>query len=369
MKIVFDGLCISGQLSGVQHYARHIIGQARRDSGQHEFIPIVPERAASVLGSETAMMRTVPVNNRIERIWFEHTSLGRLYRNENADLLHCPSYILPWNFRGHSVVTVHDTIALDYPQYCKPTNALYFNLLLKRSIRNATRIIAVSERVKKDILRLCRVPDEKISVIYHGVEEDFIPQRGVEAEFVRQKWGLPRQYILFVGNIEPKKNLDTLVRAFAILRPKLPEGYKLVIAGQWGWKYDSLLSTIERAGVREHVVLTGYIPACDLPAVYSLAELFVFPSLYEGFGIPPLEAMACGTPVLLSPGGALQEIYPDFCAFADPRSPSEWAVRMEACLTGSGWRARCRQQGLAYAGRFTWERAWEQTLRIYTAIV
>lgn len=370
MRILYNGLCINKQLSGVQSYAERLLHYGIKDDGGHDFLPLLSRGLAYETGiGKGSAVTPIHADRRIRRIGFEHTMLQKIYKQTRSDLLHCPSYILPWRFQGGSVVTVHDTIALDYPGYCKNSNAAYFRLTLGHSIRNATRIIAVSNRVKEDILCRFDVPPEKIAVVYHGVDPIFTPCASEETvRAVRQKYGLPAKYILFVGNVEPKKNLDNLLRAFHIIRPKLEEGYKLVVAGQLGWKYRSFFQLMGYLNLKEHIILTGYVPKEDLPALYISAALFVFPSLYEGFGCPPMEAMACGTPVLLSRAGALPEIYPDFCTFVDPHDPNDIAGKMEFCLTNEKWRQECRQKGLIHAGRFSWEKTWQQTLQVYLSI-
>ncbi|MCJ7506418.1 glycosyltransferase family 4 protein, partial [Candidatus Bathyarchaeota archaeon] len=245
---------------------------------------------------------------RLARILWEHTQLPGLAVKEKLDVLHCLSYICPIRRSAVPyVVTVHDTIAIDHPRWCKPTNALYFNLSMGAAIRKASRVISVSECTADDLKRNFQLCCSKLRVIYPGVDGIF----NASADFshqdeVRKRYGLPDRYVLFVGNIEPKKNIGTLLRVLAKLREQgLP--HKLVLTGKRTWRSGSELDGIYKEAASGNVVLAGYVARNDLPPVYQMADVFVFLSLYEGFGFPPLEAMACGTPVVSSSRGALKE--------------------------------------------------------------
>lgn len=368
MKILFNGLCINEQPSGVQHYAEQLIFQGLKTDPDN-FQAIVPNHWASLYPHSRLLTPQIDTSSRIKRISFEHTLLKTIYRTTKSDILHCPAYILPWRFKNPSVVTVHDTIALDQPKYCKNSTSLYFGTLLRHSIKHATRIITVSHTVKSDILRWTNVPAEKISVIYHGVDPIFVPMDKNQANIKCQQLGLPPRFCLFVGNIEPKKNLKNLIRGFKIFSDKTHDNCKLVIVGQTGWKCRDFMAEIERIGMSDKIFMPGYVSRSVLPVIYSLAELFVFPSLYEGFGLPPLEAMACGAPVLLSPNGALSEVYPDFCKFTNPNDPNDIAKQIEVCLNDYNWRRQSSESGVRHATNFSWERTWDQTLNVYSSIL
>lgn len=372
MKILYNGLCINGKLSGVQYYSQQLMRQAQcNDADGLIFRPVLSEAIVSAEyyhPHPENIMVSADSSNRIRRIICENTTLPALFRTTKSDLLHCPAYILPPFFAGRSVLTVHDTIALDYPAYCKPASIVYFGLLLGRSIRNASHIIAVSEKVKMDIQRLFPRLKPPVTVIYPGVDPIFKSIDTVDVRsLLREKYSLPEHYMLFVGTIEPKKNLINLLYGFKLYR--LAGGkVKLVLVGQWGWRYKSIKQFLSDDETAQYVILLDYVPRSDLPALYSMAELFVFPSLTEGFGFPPLEAMACGTPVLMSERGSLTEIASADCRFLDPENPGQIADRLKLSLEDKAWRQRCRISGPQHAAAYTWKRAWADTCQVYKSL-
>jgi glycosyltransferase involved in cell wall biosynthesis len=305
------------------------------------------------------------ISTRWKRISYEHLRMNRHFVAQQVQILHCPAYILPWRWKGLSVVTVHDTIALDYPEYCPPGNSSYFRIAMPRSIRRASRIIAVSHTVKRDILRHFSISPEKIEVIYHGIDAMF--SKGVKEEKlneVRRKYHLPEKFILFVGNIEPKKNIPRLTDAYldVVRQSRIP--HSLVIAGRYAWKYRDVQQKIVGCKDRQ-IHCPGYVAPSDLPAVYALADLFVFPSLYEGFGLPPLEAMACGTPAIVSDSGALPEITGGHALQVDPRSTESIGRAIYDMLHDPSLQNRFIEPGRRHVRRFQWETAWRKTSNLY----
>ena len=367
MKILYNGLCINGNMAGVQYYADHIMREALKSSPEHyEFHALISRSYAGELPANGSYIRPI-IHNRMHRILYEHSILNSI--SKRYDITHCPAYILPGKLRGRGVITIHDTIALDFPELCKNSNALYFNLRMKRGIRDAAHIITVSEKAKEDIIRNCNISPDKITAIYPGIDPIFRHEENQQRiQEVKSKYALPDRYMLFTGNIEPKKNLPGLLRAYDILLRR-GMGHKLVIVGQWGWKYKDVLKCLEIPGLRENICFLNYVERADLPAIYSLAGLFVFPSIYEGFGFPPLEAMACGTPVVASYAGALQETTGGNAVYVDPYSPEDIASKIELCLTDDGLRERLIRNGYSHACSFTWDKAWKQTLNVYKAIL
>jgi len=243
---------------------------------------------------------------------------------------------------------------------------LYFKLLLRRSIKKSEKLISVSETVKKDILFRFNIPDDKIVVIPLGVSDIFSKTINSKVTF---KYSISNKYILFVGNIEPKKNLIRLLKAYHKLINEGKISHQLVIAGQKGWKYKEIFKTVQSLNLQDKVVFTGYIPENNLPALYSMAELFVFPSIYEGFGIPPLEAMVCETPVLASNTGALPETSGGSCLMVNPYNTDEIANGIHKLLTDVTLRSYYIKKGKKWAEQFTWERTAKDTLDVYKSII
>lgn len=373
MKVLFNGLIANGNFSGVQYYAHRLMQEALRDPEAESFRAVVgrgyPQRFHPAENPDRLLPLPLNPSHRLRRIAFEQRRLPTLYRNLSAEALHCPAYVLPRGFKGRCVVTVHDLIALEHPESCKTANAFYFNLFLPYSIRRADRIIVPSQSVRKEIEKRFGGSGSKISVIPLGIGEDFRPTDNRERlSAVKRKYGLPEKYLLFVGNLEPKKNLARLVEAYGLLIRARDRGHALVIAGQTGWKCGDVLRTVERWGLKDRVCFPGYVADGDLPAVYAGAEVFVFPSLYEGFGLPPLEAMACGVPVVASDIGALREVTGGHALYADPRSAEALARGLYRMLNDEALRRKCITNGLAWADRFSWKDTWERTKAVYRSL-
>jgi glycosyltransferase involved in cell wall biosynthesis len=307
----------------------------------------------------------VPSHLRPARIFYDQVCFPLIARLRRMDLIHGPAYIIPSYGPTPAVVTVHDLIALRYPELCKRSNVKHYELLVPRSVGRARKVIVLSNAVKRDLVSLLRTPEEKIAVVPPGIDECFRPAPEDMKAAVRATYGLPERFVLFVGNIEPKKNLETLIRVFFAARLNKNLDHKLVIVGQKGWKYEGVFSLVKSLDFQEQVVFTDYVPLEDLPAVYSLAGCFVFPSIVEGFGLPPLEAMACGTPVVTSDDPALLEATGDAALHAPGQDKNALREAIERVLLVQSVQRRLREAGLARAAQFTWKRSAELTLEVY----
>jgi len=284
-----------------------------------------------------------------------------------VDLFHATDHLLPRFSAVPSVFTLHDLTCRLYPAAHMPLNRWFHLLSMPRFLRQAEAVIAVSESTRRDAVRLFGIDEGKVHVVYEGVSPRFRPASHAEVAAVRQKYGLPEAMILFVGTIEPRKNLGTLVDAWAALRAQgAPQ--RLVIAGRRGWRCGAFFARLRELGVEEEVTLPGFVEEADLPALYSAAELFAFPSLYEGFGLPVLEAMACGTPVVCSDRSSLPEVAGEAALLAGPTDVAAWVGAMGRALADPALRAKLRAAGLARARRFTWQAAAEGTRQVYGAV-
>lgn len=285
-----------------------------------------------------------------------------------SDIFHATDHLLP-PLKCTTVFTIHDLIFRFYPEYHLPLNRWYLSLMLPRFMRRADAIIAVSENTKSDAARLLDISPDTIAVIHEGVNQSYRPitdPRQLEA--VRAKYLLPQHFILYLGTIEPRKNLPTLLEAYRLLLDRDRTKPTLVIAGRKGWLYQPVFDRVRDLGLDTQVLFTDYIESSDLPALMSAAELFVFPSLYEGFGLPPLEAMACGTPVICSNTSSMPEVVGDGGLLFNPRDVSACADAMERVLKDDNLRAGLRARGLSQAARFTWERTARETLEVYERV-
>jgi len=263
------------------------------------------------------------------------------------------------------VVTIYDLSFLLYPESFKRFKRFYLGLFTRLSARRARRIIAISESTKRDVVRLLGVSPEKVEVIYCGTDGAFRPLPEDRVAAFRSKRGLPERFILFVGTIEPRKNVTRLIEAFSTLRPCDFANLKLVIGGAKGWSYQDVFARVEELGLGGEVMFPGYIPVSELPLWYNAAELFVYPSLYEGFGLPPLEAMACGTPVVTANTSSLPEVVGEAGLTVDPLDIEGLAEAMRRVLGDEALRQEMRERGLQRARDFSWTKTAQETVQVY----
>ena len=290
-------------------------------------------------------------------------------RQHSLSIVHDPTGISPfaasgWPAKARRVVTIHDMIPFVHPEtHARLTNVL-FQHYIPRTLRRVDAVVTVSEASKRDILRFYPIASDAVHVIHNGISHCFRPRSESEISAVRHRYKLPERYILSVGALQQRKNLATLFRAF---RQILQRGFDrhLVIVGREAWKTDDTFAALHELGLEAKVSFTGYVADEDLPAVYSGAEVFVFPSLYEGFGLPPLEAMACGTPVIASSASSLPEVVGNAGLLIDPLDFGGFANAIEAVLTNRELAARLADLGPTRASMFTWERAATAHLDLY----
>ena len=281
------------------------------------------------------------------------------------DVLHSPDFIPPFRRRCPAVITVHDLAFKLYPQLLTAESAAYYGQI-ERAVASAEQIIAVSEATRQDLLRLLHADAQKITVVYEAADPLYRPRDDAAAvQQILRAYGLEAPFVLAVGTIEPRKNLLMLLRAFRGLLNRDPYCATLVIAGPRGWLADDVAALHAKLELGDQVRFLGAVPAGDLSALYGVAELFVSPSLYEGFGLPVVEAMACGAPVLVSNVSSLPEVAGDAGLCLPPDDVDGWAEAMRRVLNDPELRTTMRAQSLRQAGRFSWERAARESLAVY----
>lgn len=286
-----------------------------------------------------------------------------------ADIFHSPDFTLPPLAKAAGVVTIHDLSFLKLPECADPGLRAYLTERTPPSVARAARILTDSENTRKDVIELLHAPPEKVSVVYGGVEPRFRPMRDTRLlDEVRARYHLPELFVLFVGTIEPRKNLSRLITAYAEMRRQTGLPHELVLCGSKGWLYEDIFKQVEQEGLGEDVIFPGFVRDEDLPVLYTLADLFAFPSLYEGFGLPPLEAMACGTPVVASNNSSLPEVLGSAALYVDAADVTGLADAMTRVLGDAMIRTRLADMGRAQASRFTWEDAARQLLKAYEAV-
>ena len=322
-------------------------------------------------GLEAVPARTVRAGYKPWRmaVWMgQLTRIGFDRLVPGAELFHATEHLLPPFNSARTVLTVHDMIFKLFPETQKRLNFWYLNATMPLYSRRADAIITVSECSKQDIVAHYRLDPAKVTVIYEAAGPEFEPASPAEQEQVRKRYGLPEQFLIHVGVIEPRKNLTRLVEALQRLRD---EGLTipLVVVGPKGWLYDDFFRRLEQLQVRDAVSFPGYLPLADLAAAYSAARLAVTPSVYEGFGLPVLEAMACGTPVVCSSASSLPEIGGDAARYFDPLSIEEMAAAIRTVWTDPDLQSSMRHRGLAQSARFSWQHTAQQTLTLYDRVL
>lgn len=285
-----------------------------------------------------------------------------------AEVFHATEHLLLPLCSVPAVLTVHDLVYHLFPSYHKRLNYWYLNAAMPLYVRRANAVIAVSESTKRDLIRVYGVADSKISVVYEAASPAFRPAAPEQIAETKARYGLPDRYLLTLGTIEPRKNLIRLVSALQALRRKDRE-LSLVIVGSTGWLYQDFFEQLEKLDDPRAVLLSGYVPDADLPAVISGAAALVLASLYEGFGLPIVEAMACGTPVICSNTSSLPELGGNAAKYFDPQDTQNMTDVIASVLEDADLRAEMRQRGLAQAARFSWQRTAAETLAVYERLI
>lgn len=353
---------------GIGTYVRNLLRQLARQDEANEYVVLCRETDCDTVEALGPRFRPVPENAGPYSI-AEQFAIPMDLRRESITLFHAPHYVLPPLTPCTSVVTIHDCIHLRFPQYLpNRIGYAYARAQMWTATHRAARVITVSEASKRDILRYFRVPESRIDVIYNAIDDRFWEKPDIdEMNRVRERYQLTNPFVLYAGNIKPHKNLERLIEAFHLLRQNSPDlrDVQLLIIGDEISKYAALRRAVHRHKLHKHVRFFGFVPDQTLAALYRLANVFVFPSLYEGFGLPPLEAVASGTPVITSNVSSLPEVVGDAAIMIDPYESEAIAGAMHRVLTDEGLRAELRRKGLARAREFSWERSIARVREIY----
>jgi glycosyltransferase involved in cell wall biosynthesis len=371
MRIGIDAHAIGAQQGGNETYIRNLIKSlAEVDGENHYTIYLANASAAAIWGNGFASRH----RNFSVRLLPPPTPLVRapvflayeLFRRP-VDVLHV-QFTAPPFCRVPVVATIHDLAFEHLPETFTRRGSFQLKLTVRRTAKKAARIATVSEYSRQDLIRTYKLPPEKVVVTYNGVEPHFTPQpaSSSEAEEIRRRFGIARDFLLAVGSLQPRKNLVRLIRAYAKLRSECGSfTHQLVIVGRKLWLTGEIFAEAQKQRWAEDVILTGYVADEDLPALYRSAAAFVYPSVFEGFGLPPLEAMACGTPVVTGDNSSLPEVAGDAALMVDPYDEQSLARALLEVVNDDSLRARLRERGIAQAGKFTWREAAEKTLRLY----
>lgn len=367
MNIGIDAHMLGHNETGNETYVLELVRALARIESHDTFLVYVENPAVVPAEVQSAPhMRVVPYVTRsgARRLLRE---LPQRAAQDNLDVLHI-SYNAPLRLPAHCalVVTIHDISFEHFPEFFSLHLRTFLHASVPRSARAAELVITDTASAKHDLVMTYRLAPDKISVTHYAAAPQYQRIRDEGAiEQIRMHYGTGARFILAVGNLQPRKNLERLIRAFAQAQPEHALPHKLVIVGQRLWQDAPILQAAR--GLGDKVILTGYVPAADLPLLYNAAEIFVYPSLYEGFGLPVLEAMACGTPVITSNVSSLPEIAGDAAHLVDPYNVSEIAAALVRVSQDEAYRAELSGRGLAQARLYSWERTAQQTLAVYRA--
>ncbi|MBK8051592.1 MAG: glycosyltransferase family 4 protein [Anaerolineales bacterium] len=343
-----------GKPTGIGQYAANLLAALHAVAPQYEFADLNWGRDVPMRLDNRLRWQQVHVP------WHAHRA--------SADLLHVPGFDAPAWKPCPVVLTCHDLIGCIFPQNLPPVSRFYWSKWQPWSLRFADAILADSEATKRDIIRIAQVNAAKITVTPLGVDPVFRPAPPAAQAACRIRYSLPEKFILYVGTLEPRKGIDTLIDAFAQLASRMPDLH-LVLGGKKGWYWEPLIQRIDAVGLAHRIHVTGYIDAVDLPALYSASAAFAFPSRYEGFGLPILEAMACGAPVVSSNTSSLPEVTGDAGLQVPPDHPPLLAAALELVLTQPVLRTTLQTAGLDRAAEFTWERTARITCKVYDDVI
>lgn len=371
MHIGIDAHAIGARQGGNETYIKNLVAAlAELDRENRYTLFLANAQAAREWRGRYAnfAVRLLPPPTPIVRV---PVALAFELRRFPVDVLHV-QYTAPPFCPAPVIATIHDLAFEHLPETFTRRGQMQLRLTVRRTARRAARIITVSEFSRQDIIRTYRLPPEKIAVTHNGIEACFTPDpaSSSEAADTRRRFGIERDYVLAVGSLQPRKNLARLVRAYAKLRAEQADfNHQLVIAGRKLWLSGEIFAEIERQKCARDVIITDYVAAEELPALYRGAAAFVYPSLFEGFGLPPLEAMACGTPVVTSNTSSLPEIVGDAAVLIDPYNETAIAQAMLEVVSNQQLRRRLREAGGERARGFTWRAAAEKTLRLYHEVL
>ncbi len=372
MRIALDCSAIPRRMAGAGVYSYQLVRALAGIESGHEFVVFARAGLFDDLASDNERVRVAPVHagSRVMRLAWEQAALPFLLRRHGIDLLHSTHHHTPVVAGGSvkRVVTFHDVTFLVLPERYPLVRRLYMSTLTRAAARVADAIITPSRSTRDDVVRKLGVNQDRITVIAYAAGPQYTPSDAAAVARVRERYHLAGDYIFSVSSLEPGKNRTRLIQAIARLRD---EGVdcRLAIAGQLGWRYEDDMELARELGLDDRVHYLGYVPDDDLPPLYSGAALLAYPSLYEGFGLPVLEAMACGTPVVAGNTSATAEVAGDAALLVDPLDVDGLATAMRRLLSDETLRAGQRARGLEHAAGYSWQRTARETLTLYESLM
>jgi glycosyltransferase involved in cell wall biosynthesis len=368
VRVGFDATTLVGRISGVGYYTYRVMQslvEAARQ-GLVEQVVLLSNRPLPAVPAAERVLAYERLRFPVRSVWMQFL-LPLILRRTRPDVVHFTNYLAPLFPGVPYVVSIHDMSLTLLPEYHTLKKRLLTSSLVPAVARGARRILAPSESTKRDVVRLLGLDPGRVRVIPYAASSAFRPVP-VDAGSLEQRHAVRVPYFLYVGTLEPRKNLARALRAFARVAASLPE-HSFVLAGQQGWKYEEVLAEARRPELAGRVRFLDYLPEPDLPALYSGATAFVYPSLYEGFGLPVVEAMACGAPVITSRSSSLAEVAGEAARLIDPTDENDIAAALHMLGSDASLRRELSTRGVARAAEFSWEKTGRETLAVYEDVV
>ncbi len=377
MRIALDYTPALQQGAGIGRYTQGLVAGLAALTPRPDITLLLAADAAAPAGDDAApglpfAQRRLPLTSRQQAIlWHRlHAPLPLEWLAGRFDLFHAPDFVLPPLRHARGIITIHDLSFLRVPECADSRLALYLTRAAPHALRRAARILADSHSTQHDLSELLAVDPARMDVVYPGIGPRYRPVTDEEQRrAVAARYQLSGPFVLSVGTLEPRKNYPRLISAFARLRRQTGAPHTLVIGGGKGWLTESIFAQVEREQAASFVRFLGYVNEDDLPTLYSLADLYAFPSRYEGFGIPVIEAMACGAPVVCADNSSLPEAAGDAALLVNADDTEAWVAALERGLTDQAWRQAARRRGFAQAGRFTWQASATQLMAAYARAI
>ncbi len=351
MKIGIDIQTTLGQKTGFGFYVENLVNHLKKYNHKNTYKLYKPDSTTDF--------------NAPKRFRWDQFTFPGMAKKDHVDILHQPCFSAPVFYSGKIVVTIHDLIAIKFGQDIPLYSRQFFGKWMPFSYRFADRIIAISEHTKKDIIDILKIPEEKITVIYEAADEacKYVADQKI-IDSVKSKYGISGNYLIHIGTINPRKNLEFLIKVFSEVVKKHHD-LKLVITGKKGWYYEGLFKLVEELSLKKNVIFTGYIEDDEKPALYTGAKIFLFPSLYEGFGLPILESMACHTPVISSNTSSLPELIGDAGIKISPHKKDQWVQSINKLLANEEYRQELVAKSLVQLKKFSWDKCAKETIKVY----
>jgi glycosyltransferase involved in cell wall biosynthesis len=363
--------------AGVSKYTELLINNLAALAPDDEFIIYTGKQdlPATFAAASNFQLKVsqLPTIKPLVRIGWEQALAPFTLLRDRPTLLHCPVNVVPLAAPCATVLTIHDLGFMRFPERYKAAKRIYLRTLTMLSARRASHIITDAASIKSEVINLLGIKPERVTSIPLGVADYFKPETdAARLENFRQEKKLPKRFVLYLGTLEPRKNLPLLLQGFAQFRTQFGEaaqGIELVLGGAKGWLYEDIFRLVKELDLEQVTHFPGYINEAELPLWYNIAECFVYPSIYEGFGLPPLEAMACGVPVITSNTSTLPEVVGQAGLTVDPSSVSEMATALNAILSNPSYRQQLAVQSVEQARKFNWQTTAQQTLNVYREVV